>query len=66
MNLNVMPYGGLWTFRRIKMNKKNAVLVFWGALGLIILGLVIPQPIQALLVLVESPIKDWLFSHGSF
>gem|GEM_PF-3133292 len=48
------------------MNKKNAVLVFWGALGLIIFGLVIPQPIQALLVLVESPIKDWLFSHGSF
>ena len=35
-----------------------------GVLSLLIFGLLLPQPIQALMVLVESPIKDYFSRHS--
>lgn len=43
---------------------KNHKIFFIGALSLIIFGLLLPQPIQALLVLVESPIKEFFETHS--
>lgn len=42
---------------------KKHKIFFIGALSLIIFGLLLPQPIQALLVLVESPIKEFFEIH---
>ncbi|MDE7422146.1 MAG: hypothetical protein K2N51_00355 [Lachnospiraceae bacterium] len=39
------------------MKKYKIFLI--GVLSLLIFGLLLPQPIQALMVLVESPIKDF-------
>ena len=43
---------------------KKHKIFFIGALSLIIFGLLLPQPIQALLVLVESPIKEFFETHS--
>ena len=43
---------------------KKYKIFFIGALSLIIFGLLLPQPIQALLVLVESPLKDFFETHA--
>ena len=42
------------------MKKYKIFLI--GVLSLVIFGLLLPQPIQALIVLVESPIKDFFFT----
>lgn len=44
------------------MKKYKIFLI--GALSLLIFGLLLPQPIQALMVLVESPIKDFFSGHS--
>ena len=43
------------------MKKYKIFLI--GAISLLIFGLLLPQPIQALLVLVESPVKDFFSRH---
>lgn len=43
------------------MKKYKIFLI--GVLNLLIFGLLLPQPIQALMVLVESPIKDFFSRH---
>ncbi len=43
------------------MKKYKIFLI--GVLSLLIFGLLLPQPIQALMVLVESPIKDFFSRH---
>lgn len=42
------------------MKKYKIFLI--GVLSLLIFGLLLPQPIQALMVLVESPVKDFFFT----
>lgn len=44
------------------MKKYKIFLI--GALSLLFFGLLLPQPIQALMVLVESPIKDFFSRHS--
>lgn len=44
------------------MKKYKIFLI--GVLSLLIFGLLLPQPIQALMVLVESPIKDFFSRHS--
>lgn len=44
------------------MKKYKIFLI--GILSLLIFGLLLPQPIQALMVLVESPIKDFFSRHS--
>ena len=44
------------------MKKYKIFLI--GVLSLFIFGLLLPQPIQALMVLVESPIKDFFSRHS--
>lgn len=44
------------------MLKKYKIFLI-GVLSLLIFGLLLPQPIQALMVLVESPIKDFFSRH---
>lgn len=44
------------------MKKYKIFLI--GALSLLIFGLLLPQPIQALMVLVESPIKEFFSRHS--
>lgn len=43
---------------------KKHKIFFIGALSLIIFSLLLPQPIQALLVLVESPLKEFFEIHA--
>lgn len=44
------------------MKKYKIFLI--GVLSLLIFGLLLPQPIQALMVLVESPVKDFFSRHA--
>lgn len=44
------------------MKKYKIFLI--GVLSLLIFGLLLPQPIQALMVLVESPVKDFFSRHS--
>ena len=44
------------------MKKYKIFLI--GVLSLLIFGLLLPQPIQSLMVLVESPIKDFFSRHS--
>lgn len=44
------------------MKKYKIFLI--GVISLLIFGLLLPQPIQALMVLVESPIKDFFSQHS--
>ena len=43
---------------------KKYQIFLTGVLSLLIFGLLLPQPIQALMVLVESPIKDFFSRHS--
>ena len=42
---------------------KKIKVIFVGALSLVVFGLLLPQPIQALLVLFDSPVKDFFAIH---
>ncbi|MBD5456379.1 MAG: YhfC family intramembrane metalloprotease [Lachnospiraceae bacterium] len=42
---------------------KKVKLLFTGAISLIVFGLLLPQPIQALLVIIDSPIKNFFVIH---
>ena len=42
---------------------KKYKIIIWGVVSLIIFGLILPQPLQALLVLVDSPIKYFFAVH---
>lgn len=42
---------------------KKVKLVFIGAISLVVFGLLLPQPIQALLVIIDSPIKNFFVIH---
>ncbi|MBD5547018.1 MAG: YhfC family intramembrane metalloprotease [Lachnospiraceae bacterium] len=42
---------------------KKIKLLFIGALSLVVFGLLLPQPIQALLVIIDTPIKDFFVIH---
>ncbi len=44
------------------MKKYKIFLI--GVISLLIFGLLLPQPIQALMVLVESPVKDFFSRHS--
>ena len=43
---------------------KKCKIFLIGVLSLLFFGLLLPQPIQALMVLVESPIKDFFSQHS--
>lgn len=43
---------------------KKGKIVFCGMISLIVFGLLIPQPLQAVLVLINSPIKDYFAAHS--
>lgn len=43
--------------------KKNKIFLI-GVFSLLLFGLLLPQPIQALMVLVESPVKDFFSRHS--
>jgi uncharacterized membrane protein YhfC len=45
------------------MMKKYKIFLI-GVLSLLVFGLLLPQPIQAFMVLVESPIKDFFSQHS--
>lgn len=42
---------------------KKIKLLFIGALSLVVFGLLLPQPIQALLVIIDTPIKNFFVIH---
>ncbi|MDE7283193.1 MAG: YhfC family intramembrane metalloprotease [Lachnospiraceae bacterium] len=39
-------------------------LLFIGAISLVVFGLLLPQPIQALLVIIDTPIKNFFVTHA--
>ena len=43
---------------------KKVKLFFIGAISLVVFGLVLPQPIQALLVMIDTPIKSFFVAHA--
>ena len=43
---------------------KKVKLLFTGAISLVVFGLLLPQPIQALLVIIDTPIKKFLVTHA--
>lgn len=43
---------------------KKAKIILCGIISLIIFGLLIPQPLQAVLVLIDSPIKDYFAANA--
>lgn len=45
------------------MKKSKIMLIIIGAVSLVIFGLLLPQPIQAISVLVDSPIKKYFAIH---
>lgn len=45
------------------MKKNRILLIFIGAVSLIVFGLLLPQPIQAVLILVDSPVKTFFAVH---
>ncbi len=42
---------------------KKVKLLFIGAISLIVFGLLLPQPIQALLVIIDTPVKEFFAAH---
>lgn len=42
---------------------KKIKLLFIGAFSLVVFGLLLPQPIQALLVIIDTPIKNFFVIH---
>ncbi|MDE6132539.1 MAG: YhfC family intramembrane metalloprotease [Oscillospiraceae bacterium] len=42
---------------------KKVKLLFIGAISLIVFGLLLPQPIQALLVVIDTPVKEFFAAH---
>ena len=43
---------------------KKVKLLFIGAISLVVFGLLLPQPIQALLVIIDMPIKNFFVTHA--
>ncbi len=43
---------------------KKVKLLFIGAISLVVFGLLLPQPIQAILVIIDTPIKNFFASHA--
>ena len=43
---------------------KKVKLLFIGAISLVVFGLLLPQPIQALLVIIDTPIKNYFVTHA--
>lgn len=43
---------------------KKCRVILLGAFSLIVFGLLLPQPIQAILVLVDSPLKEFFTAHA--
>lgn len=43
---------------------KKLRIILCGILGLIVFGLLLPQPLQALLVLVDTPIRQFFSAHA--
>ena len=39
-------------------------LLFIGAISLVVFGLLLPQPIQALLVMIDTPVKNFFMTHA--
>lgn len=42
---------------------RKVKLLFIGAISLIVFGLLLPQPIQALLVIIDTPVKEFFAVH---
>ncbi len=42
---------------------KKVKLLFIGAISLVVFGFILPQPIQALLVIIDTPIKNFFVIH---
>ena len=42
---------------------KKVKLLFIGAISLVVFGFLLPQPIQALLVIIDTPIKNFFAIH---
>ena len=43
---------------------KKVKLLFIGAISLVVFGLLLPQPIQALLVMIDTPVKNFFMTHA--
>ena len=43
---------------------KKVKLLFIGAISLVVFGLLLPQPIQALLVIIDTPVKNFFVTHA--
>ena len=43
---------------------KKVKLFFIGAISLVVFGFLLPQPIQALLVMIDTPIKSFFVAHA--
>ena len=43
---------------------KKVKLLFIGAISLVVFGLLLPQPIQAFLVIIDTPIKNFFVTHA--
>lgn len=43
---------------------KKVKLMFIGAISLVVFGLLLPQPIQALLVIIDTPVKNFFVTHA--
>ena len=43
---------------------KKVKLLFIGAISLVVFGLLLPQPIQALLVIIDTPVKNFFMAHA--
>ena len=43
---------------------KKVKLLFIGAISLVVFGLLLPQPIQALLVIIDTPVKNFFVAHA--
>ena len=43
---------------------KKVKLLFIGAISLVVFGLLLPQPIQALLVIIDTPVKNFFMTHA--
>ena len=43
---------------------KKVKLLFIGAISLVVFGVLLPQPIQALLVIIDTPVKNFFVTHA--
>ena len=43
---------------------KKVKLLFIGAISLVVFGVLLPQPIQALLVMIDTPVKNYFMTHA--